>query len=214
MAPLRADARRNRDQIIAAARDLFVEQGLSVPMEEIARRAGVGVGTLYRRFPDRGALTIAVVIDAIMGLVEIAQAAWDSEPDAWQALRRTILGFTDSHIGILHLAVQDKIPEMIADEPELRAARQAWLDLVTRMVTGAQEIGVLRRDVGVADVAIMTSLLTRSLHMLHVAGEHALSARFLTIALDGLRAAPDVSSLPGSPMTLDELLLLKPTAHR
>src|SRR4051794_29077547 len=84
--PLRADARRNRDQIIAAARVIFVEQGADVPMEEIARTAGVGVGTLYRRFPDRDALIRAVAVDNFDRVLIDAKAAAEEEPTAWAAL--------------------------------------------------------------------------------------------------------------------------------
>src|SRR5688572_25450825 len=87
---LRADAQRNREQIIDAARALFVERGADVPMEEIAHRAGVGVGTLYRRFPDREALIRAVALDTFRRVVALACAAEAEEPDGWRALTRFV----------------------------------------------------------------------------------------------------------------------------
>ncbi|MGI5472586.1 TetR/AcrR family transcriptional regulator [Streptomyces sp. CA-132043] len=87
---LRADARLNREQIIAAARDLLAERGPDVPAEEVARRAGVGTGTLYRRFPDRQALMRAVAFDGFHRVVAIARTAEDEEPDAWRALSRFV----------------------------------------------------------------------------------------------------------------------------
>src|SRR5690349_8273462 len=79
--PLRADARRNREQIIEAARTLFLSLGPDVPMEEIARAAGVGVGTLYRRFPDRDELVKAVSLDTFSRLAELAARVEHEEPD-------------------------------------------------------------------------------------------------------------------------------------
>src|SRR5437588_440934 len=86
--PLRADARRNREQLLAAARDVFVEQGPGAPLDEIARRAGVGIATLYRRFPDRESLMRAVVLDVLGQVGHQARLAQAEEPDALAALVR------------------------------------------------------------------------------------------------------------------------------
>src|SRR5258708_7601532 len=83
---LRADARRNRDQILSAARDVFVEVGPGAPFDAIARRAGVGIATLYRRFPDRQALMRAVVLDVVGHVGHEARVALSEEPDAFTAL--------------------------------------------------------------------------------------------------------------------------------
>src|SRR5690606_13382420 len=85
---LRADARRNRDQIVAAASRLFARGGADAPMEEIARAASVGVGTLYRRFPDREALIVAVAGKSTRDLHAQLEAARAEEPTAWAALER------------------------------------------------------------------------------------------------------------------------------
>ena len=82
---LRADAERNRQRILAAAAELFTERGLEPSLDDVARHAGVGVGTVYRRFPDKASLADALFderIDALVALAEQAQA----EPDAWAAL--------------------------------------------------------------------------------------------------------------------------------
>jgi AcrR family transcriptional regulator len=86
---LRADARRNRGQLVEAAGALFAERGPDVPMEEIARRAGVGVGTLYRRFPDRDALVRAVAFVSFHRVVENARGA-AAEPDGWAGITRFV----------------------------------------------------------------------------------------------------------------------------
>src|SRR3954452_6185705 len=85
---LRADAHRNRQHLLAAARDVFVEQGADAPLDEIARRAGVGIATLYRRFPERAALIRAVVVDVLQAVGDEARRALDEEPDTFQALAR------------------------------------------------------------------------------------------------------------------------------
>src|SRR5579871_1607351 len=87
-ARLRADARRNRQQLLAAARDVFVELGADAPLDEVARRAGVGIATLYRRFPDRLALQRAVGLDVLAQAAEVARRAEVEESDAWRALGR------------------------------------------------------------------------------------------------------------------------------
>src|SRR5437899_10452686 len=79
--PLRADARRNREQLMAAARDVFVELGPDAPLDEIARRAAVGIATLYRRFPDRESLMRAVILDVLVRVGHEARTAETEEPD-------------------------------------------------------------------------------------------------------------------------------------
>jgi len=81
--PLRQDAERNRERIVFAARDAFADGGIDVTMDEVARRAGVGIGTVYRRFPDKEALIDAVFEERLRELGEIAREALD-EPDAWR----------------------------------------------------------------------------------------------------------------------------------
>src|SRR3954454_11504336 len=83
---LRADARRNRDQILRAARDVFVEHGPGAPLEEVGRRAGVGIGTLYRRFPDRRALQRAVALDTLERVTREIHLALTEEPEPFAAL--------------------------------------------------------------------------------------------------------------------------------
>src|ERR1044072_791004 len=84
----RSDARRNRDQIVRAAKEIFAARGLTVPMEEIAREAEVGVGTLCRRVPDRKPLIRAVTGDNVLVIAADTRAALDEEPTAWDPLVR------------------------------------------------------------------------------------------------------------------------------
>src|SRR5437660_7832920 len=100
--PLRADARRNREQLLAAARDVFVEQGAGAPLDEIARRAGVGIATLYRHFPDRTALMRAVALDLLDRVAAEAEKALAEERDPFEALAR-----------YMHAALEQRISAVI-----------------------------------------------------------------------------------------------------
>src|SRR5579884_266131 len=83
--PLRADAERNRQRILRAAAEVFTTRGLQTSLDEVARHAGVGVGTVYRRFPDKDALVEALFEERIQQIIGLADAAWN-EPDSWSAL--------------------------------------------------------------------------------------------------------------------------------
>src|SRR5262245_9119509 len=111
---LRADARRNRERVLEAARDVFVEQGPDAPLDEVARRAGVGVATLYRRFPDRASLSRAVALDVLQRAGREARAAEAEEPDAFRGLARYMHRALDLRISAVmpvllgHLAYDDE----------------------------------------------------------------------------------------------------------
>jgi len=107
---MRADARRNRDQILAAARDVFADHGPNAPLEEIARQAGVGIGTLYRRFPDRQALQRAVALDILGRVGQEARLALAEEPDTFQALARYMHRALDLRVGVVMPALVDHLP--------------------------------------------------------------------------------------------------------
>ncbi|WP_192808726.1 TetR/AcrR family transcriptional regulator [Actinomadura montaniterrae] len=200
---LRSDARRKRDQIVLAARALFVRHGIDVPMEEIARQAGVGKGTLYRRFPERDLLVGAVALDVYQQLADMARAASRDEPDAWSALSRFLHDWAEVRFGFLHAGMCAPLPGLLQASKELRQARDTWLGLVDQMVEGAQAEGVLRKDVGTGDLALFINLLVQQRDVPDgLTG--LLPQRFLALMLDGLRtnaAAP----LPGSPITSADL---------
>jgi AcrR family transcriptional regulator len=182
---LRADARRNRDQLVVAAVDLLLEQGVDVPLEEIARRAGVGIGTLYRRFPEREALLRAASYEGLRRLADTGEAAWREEPDAWHALSRFLRGCAELRLGALMSAIEPRLHDAIRAAPELHEVRQAVIDLVERMTTGAQAEGALRKDVSPADISLLISL------QIYVPPSQSTSdavSRVVDLMLDGLRA--------------------------
>ncbi|MEV4754807.1 helix-turn-helix domain-containing protein [Micromonospora sp. NPDC049559] len=203
-ARLRTDARRNRDQIIAAAKVAFTEFGPDVPMEEIARRAGVGVGTLYRRFPDREALIRAVARDNFGAVVADARAVLAEEHSAWQALVR-LLGRSRSLRLTIQLAVlSEGARAAVKDDPITQRYRDELMAMLEEIVRRAQREGSLRADVGAGDVAVLVSLLLRRVPVDSEVLAESMLDRALVLILDGLRADPG-SPLPGRPVTTRDL---------
>ncbi|EFL15718.1 TetR/AcrR family transcriptional regulator [Streptomyces sp. C] len=197
----RADAVRNRERILVAAREMFVEFGSEAPLDEIARRAGIGNATLYRHFPDRAALVHHVVLYVMDRVTALAEDALAEEPDAFAALCRFTHGAADERIGAL-------CPMLAAgfdhEHPELLAARAALEAAVERLVDAGQSGGLLRPDIGVGDLMVALSQLSRPLPGTDCLGVERFVHRHLQLFLDGLRA-PARSELPGTAATLDDL---------
>lgn len=190
MAPearLRADARRNRQQVVTAALALFREKGIDVPMEEIAARAGVGVGTLYRRFPDRDALIRAAAQAALRDQVDRAEAALQEEPSAWHAVCRFLRECVELRLGALMSAIEPRLHADIRTDPEVGEMRQELIDLIDRMTAKAKEEGAMRRDVGREEIG---SLMTLQIYTPPDGSDEQALRRVVEIMLDGLRTDP------------------------
>ncbi|BCB78435.1 TetR/AcrR family transcriptional regulator [Phytohabitans flavus] len=136
---LRRDARRNRALIIEAAREVFAIAGFSAPLDAVARRAGVGRGTLYRHFPDRYALAVAIFEDNVRDIERLA-AAHDGRADAFDALLRALLDHQVRSHG-LHQALAKG-----TEAPELQALAERIVRAFAEPVRRAQEDGALRSD--------------------------------------------------------------------
>ncbi|MFJ4873784.1 TetR/AcrR family transcriptional regulator [Streptomyces sp. NPDC088745] len=202
----RADALRNRERIVAAAREMFVEQGPEVPLDEIARRAVVGNATLYRHFPDRAGLIHEVVLSVLSRTAERAEAAVldiaEERGDPFGALRRFVHDAADERIGALCPMLSEGFDQNHAD---LLAGRERLEAAVEDLMGRARKAGRLRADVAVGDLMVALSQLTRPLpgsggcvnfdQFVH---------RHLQLFLDGLEA-PARSELPGAAATLDDL---------
>jgi len=201
---LRADAKRNRDQILAAARDLLVNQGASVPMEEIARHAGVGVGTLYRRFPDRVALLRALSVHTVEHMTDLARTALRTEPDAWNALSRFVRECVALRLGALRSIVDPQLHSGLQHSEEVRSARLDLLGIVEQMIITAQRDGSMRPDVGVIDVAMLVSLHLKRPFDLPGTNAEEMDARLTQLMLDGLRPG-SATPLPGKPTSLADV---------
>ncbi|MFG2022617.1 TetR/AcrR family transcriptional regulator [Streptomyces sp. NPDC048825] len=184
--PLRADARRNRDRLLEVARQAFATEGLSVSLDEIARRAGVGPGTLYRHFPTKEALFEAVVHERLRHLVDEARAlsrADDPGAALFTILDRVVADAAEK---------ADLIEALAGAGVEVRTTVSATAaDLrreIGHILARAQDDGTVRADIGTADLmAVLGGVL---LALRHPANKAADPRRSLAIVLDGLRAAP------------------------
>jgi AcrR family transcriptional regulator len=188
--PLRRDAERNRQRILAAARDAFAEGGLAVTLDEIARRAGVGVGTVYRRFPDKEQLIDALFEERIGEMVAFAEAALSGD-DAWEGLVTFLEAATAAHAddrGLKEVALSGAHGlERVA------RARELMLPLTTRLVRRAQEQGSLRSDLEPTDLPLL-QLMLGSLSECTRDVDPEVWRRFLGILTDGLRTRRDSPS--------------------
>ncbi|MEG8177160.1 TetR/AcrR family transcriptional regulator [Nocardia terpenica] len=182
---LRADARSNREQILAAAQVVFREFGVDVPMKEIADRAGVGVGTLYRRFPDRTALIGAVGNSYLSGLAELAATARREESDAWLTLCRFLHECVQLRLGALASAIEPILHGKVQGDPDLTEVRARVAEEVADMTARAQADGRLRADVTTGDIA---RLMTLQVYVPPDESYAEAVRRIMDIALDGLRA--------------------------
>jgi AcrR family transcriptional regulator len=203
--PLRADARRNRDQIIAAARTIFAEQGPDVPMEEIARAAGVGVGTLYRRFPDREALIRAVAQNNFSRVLTEARAAVAEEPTAWDALVRFLRQSRELRLTAQLAMISPLAAKVIHDDPMTVEFRRVIMAELDGVVHAAQAEGTLREDIDTGDVAILFSLLLRQISTGSEQAVRLAPERCMALMLDGMRSSGGSTPLPGRPLTTADL---------
>jgi AcrR family transcriptional regulator len=208
----RSDALRNREQIIRAAVDLIVEHGANVPLDLIAKRAGIGIATLYRHFPDRTVLLRQVTLDVLTQSAASADTALSEEPDAFTALARYLHDAIDSRIGVVMPVLADRVEMDDAELSEARARSQAALE---RLVRTAHEQDSLRQDVGSGDIGLLMIRMTPPLPVaLSPEDNHRLSHRHLEVMLDGLLSFLAVDTLPGRPVELSELGWHAPRPNR
>lgn len=177
--PKRADARRNYDKLVTTAREVFGEQGSDATLEEISRRAGVGIGTLYRHFPTREDLVEAAYLDGVEEICA-AVARHDGE-DPWEALKGWLLelvGFAATK----RVLADEMFAYLDRGAPVFKSCSGAIYDAAEPLLKRAQEAGEVRDDVDISDVTKMVS---------GIAGirtaEPGQVERLVAIALDGLR---------------------------
>jgi AcrR family transcriptional regulator len=174
--PRRADALRNYEALLAAARDAFAEQGTEASLEDIARRAQVGIGTLYRNFPTRDDLIEAVYVSEIESLVTTADSLREVEP--WTALERWLDRFVD-YVGTKHVLIE----AMNRDSDVMAACRSAMYQAGEPVLERAQAAGVARQDVGITDVVRLVAGVAGV-----AADDDQERQRLVGFAVDGLRA--------------------------
>jgi AcrR family transcriptional regulator len=198
--PLRADAERNRRKLLDAAAELFARKGLSVGLDEIARHAGVGVGTAYRRFPEKEQLIEALFDDRIEQIASLAERCARRD-DAYAGLVEFIEGN-------VQLQSTDRgLKELILGSPHaiarVQGARSRIEPAVASLVERAQAAGQIRADVGHTDVALVQFMLTAISDITREV-DPDVWRRGLRLVLDGLRT-PSPGEMPGSPIRRDAL---------
>lgn len=180
--PLRADAARNRERILAAARGVFAERGLDVTLDEVAHRAGLGVGTVYRRFPSKDDLVEALFEQAINEVVELADEAAGTA-DSWRGLVSFLEQVTAMQAE--NLGLRDIILHGGYGRDRVSMARERIIPAVTRLVERAQVDGFLRKDFLPTDIP-MIELMVSSVASYTNSVAPDLWRRYLGIVLDGL----------------------------
>ena len=189
--PLRADARRNRDRIVEAARAAFAESGLDAQMDDVAARAGVGVGTLYRHFPTKDALVRAVIVHKMTGLAELGRKRLDAGGDPWESFRAWLWECAETHVHdralsqVLSTQPSSTFRQIAAEETELA-------DVSSRLIGRAQAAGAVRHDARGEDVGLVMCGLAAILESGW--GESAWR-RYLSLVEQGLTAV-DGDRLP------------------
>jgi AcrR family transcriptional regulator len=179
--PMRADARRNHERVLAAAREAFAEGGESTALEEIARRAGVGIGTLYRHFPNRQALLEALYLNEVQEVCRSAARLDGADP--WQALN----GWFESLIGYLatkRALAAELMNYLDADAPLFKECRAGLFAAGEPLLKRAQDAGVVRPDVEFSQVMHMVVGISK------IPSDQGQIEHILRIALDGLRYQP------------------------
>ncbi|MFJ9344920.1 TetR/AcrR family transcriptional regulator [Streptomyces sp. NPDC101237] len=179
--PHRKDAARNYDALLAAAREAFAENGAEASLEDVARRAGVGIGTLYRNFPSRRDLFESVYADEVNTLCRVAVELADQEP--WQALTAWLDRFT------AYMVTKRAVRDALNDESEIfQACRDSMYSAGGPLLERAQKAGVVRTDMEIGDLLRMVSGITATAFE-----DETQRDRVMGIALDGVRTVRQTS---------------------
>jgi AcrR family transcriptional regulator len=198
--PLRADAERNRERIISAAGPLFAERGVSVSVEDIAAAAGVGIGTFYRRFPDRESLVEAIFETKLERVAQTAREALEIE-DPWEAFRTFVVAVARMHArdrGLKDvLLCSDRGRERVAG---VRATIQP---LAAELLQRAQAAGVLREDVTTYDIPMIQHAVAAIADMTRDVSPDYFE-RTLTLLIDGLACERTPSPMPAQPLNVSQ----------
>lgn len=200
--PLRADAARNRERILAAAAEVFAARGLEATLDDIAAHAGLGVATVYRRFPNRDALVDALFEERLAEVAAGAALVLE-EPDSWVALRRLL-----ETVGGVVTADQGLFEVLVCRPGGHAAVRERMLPIVSAVIGRAQADGHLRVDLAPTDFPMLLRMLAGIAEATREVRPD-LWRRYLELLLDGLRAERvGVSSFtvpPIEPLDMDRV---------
>jgi AcrR family transcriptional regulator len=191
--PLRADAQRNRDKIVAAAREAFSELGLDAQMEDVARRAGVGVGTVYRHFPTKDALVRALVVDKMETMTALAPKFLEAaKTDGWEAFTGYVRTCGEQHV------TDRALTQVISTQPASSfidvAMDTGLMKATAQLLRAAQKAGAARPDLVATDVGLVMCGMSAALESF---GEDG-GRRYLELMLAGMcnREAPRLPAPP------------------
>jgi AcrR family transcriptional regulator len=191
--PLRRDAERNRQRILEAATEVFNERGLDVSLDEIARHAGVGVGTVYRRFRNKEELVEALFMSRLDQVAAIADQAFEA-PDPWSGLVSFMERMAEIMAG--DLGLRQILMFATYGRDLVAVARERNAPLVERLVERAQAAGQLRSDLRQTDIVFIVFVLTEAAQLAQAASP-GIWRRYLALILDGMRPArAGVTPLP------------------
>jgi AcrR family transcriptional regulator len=161
---MRADARRNRERVLAAAREAFAEYGQDLPMDEIARRAGVGVGTVYRHFPSKEALLDGLIVDHFGIIMETAEEGLQGD-DPWGSFQKAIWVGAERQgedISLCEALFQRKA---MSESNEVRELRERLEGATEELVRRSQAAGKLRKDFDIVDLPLFFAAMTGAIQM-------------------------------------------------
>jgi AcrR family transcriptional regulator len=196
--PLRADAERNRKRLLDAAVEVFAERGLEASTAEIARRAGVGQGTVFRRFPTKDDLVAAIVVDRLGEITDAAEALLADPPPEGRVLA-FMAQLAQIHVRDRGLIEAVNGTRALAD-PAVHEAHGALMDVIEELVKADRDAGLIRADIGAFDVMALTKAVA-------TACEPEIASagwkRYLAVVSAGLR--PTDEKLPGRAPTRAQL---------
>jgi AcrR family transcriptional regulator len=200
--PLRRDAERNRQRILTAAAEVFDERGLEVSLDEIARHAGVGVGTVYRRFRTKEELIEALFMDRLDMVAALGEEAFAS-PDPWSGLVSFMERMAEIMAG--NLGLRQMLMLGTYGRDLVAVARQRNAPLIERLVERAQAAGQLRADIRQTDIPFIVFVLAEATQLSRAANPE-IWRRYLTLILDGMRPVREgVTPLPVPAMLPEEM---------
>lgn len=199
--PLRRDAERNRLRILEAAGEVFAQRGLEASLDEIADHAGVGVGTVYRRFPGKDELIEALFEQKIARVEALAEQA-AAIPDGWRALTSFLEGAVA--LQVADLGLRQVLLSHGCGHDRVEGARERLAPLIGNLVSRAQAQGGLRADVELPDISAILLMITSVAE--YARGVHDdLWRRYLALIIDGLRAGPQQGRLPVDALSQSQL---------
>ena len=181
--PLRRDAERNRQRILKAASEVFTERGLDVSLDEVARHAGVGVGTVYRRFRTKEDLVAALFMDSIDAVATLAEEAAEA-PDPWSGLVSFMEQMAERLAG--DVGLRQMLTFATYGQDQVAYARQRNAPRVTRLVERAQAAGQVRSDLRQTDIPFLVFMLTDAAQLARTVSPE-IWRRYLALILDGIR---------------------------